>query len=73
VLADRYLGSCDDPAELDRGGWWAVVVTFEGDVRLHRFGRTRRLPLPTSGRRWSGPPPTAWASSLVMKFLSAWF
>jgi len=64
VLADRYLGSCDDPAELDRGGWWAVVVTFEGDVRLHRFGRTRRLPLPTSGRRWSGPPPTAWASSL---------
>jgi len=62
-LADGLLEVSDQPAALDSGGHWAVVVTFEGTARLARFARWRRVPLP-SGPAWSGPPETAWASSL---------
>jgi para-aminobenzoate synthetase component I len=62
-LADGLLEVSDQPAALDSGGRWAVVVTFEGTARLARFARWRRVPLP-SGPAWSGPPETAWASSL---------
>ena len=62
-LADGLLEVSDQLAALDSGGRWAVVVTFEGTARLARFARWRRLPLP-SGPAWSGPPSTAWASSL---------
>lgn len=65
LCADGYLGSTDDLAQLDRGGWWAVVVTFEGAVRLHRFGRVRRRPLPTPRRPWLPPAPGSWRSSLT--------
>ena len=64
VLADRYLGFSTDPADLDRGGWWAIVVTFEGALRLHRFARTRRLPLPAPRRPWAGPAADGWTTSL---------
>jgi para-aminobenzoate synthetase component I len=64
TLAEGYLGSSDDLADLDRGGWWAVVVTFEGDVRLHRFARTRPAPLPPACSRWRGPRVDRWTSSL---------
>ena len=55
---------------LDRGGFWAVVITFEGDVRCVRFahvadGRTTdghtRQPMPL--RAWR-PLTGDWASSL---------
>ena len=62
-LADGLLQVSDQPAALDSGGRWAVVVTFEGTARLARFARWRRLPLPP-GPAWSGPPATAWESSL---------
>ena len=62
-LADGLLEVSDQLAALDSGGRWAVVVTFEGTARLARFARWRRVPLP-SGPTWSGPPATAWASSL---------
>ena len=64
VLADRYLGFSTDPADLDRGGWWAIVVTFEGALRLHRFARTRRLALPAPRRPWAGPAADGWTTSL---------
>jgi para-aminobenzoate synthetase component 1 len=64
VLADRLSEVSDDPASLDRGGWWAVVITFEGSVRLYRFDRSRAAPLPTPRDRWRGPDPGSWASSL---------
>jgi para-aminobenzoate synthetase component 1 len=64
VLADRLTACSDDPADLDRGGWWAVIITFEGAVRLFRFARTRRMPLPAPRRPWTGPGPADWATSL---------
>jgi para-aminobenzoate synthetase component I len=63
VLADDLLDASDDLAVLDRGGWWAVVLTFEGDVRLWRFGRRRRLPLPAPTAPWPGVA-GPWVSSL---------
>jgi para-aminobenzoate synthetase component 1 len=54
-----------DPAVLDRGGFWAVVVTFEGDVRLWRLGRRRTAPEPPGDPcSWQGPHAAAWTSSL---------
>ena len=63
VLADDLLDASDDLAVLDRGGWWAVVLTFEGEVRLWRFGRRRRLPLPAPDDLWPGAE-GPWASSM---------
>jgi para-aminobenzoate synthetase component 1 len=63
-LADRMVDSSDDPADLDRGGWWAVVVTFEGAVRMWRFDRVRRCGLSGGDRSWAGPAPGSWRTSL---------
>lgn len=52
-----------DPDALDRGGWWAVLATFEGAVTGYRFGHVRDAPLPPAGP-WRGPPADAWTSSL---------
>jgi para-aminobenzoate synthetase component 1 len=64
VLARDIVEDATDPAVLDGGGWWAVVVTFEGSVRLIRFADVRRAPLPQPGRPWSGPSINGWHSSL---------
>lgn len=63
LLADRPVEVSDDPADLGRGGWWAVVATFEGAVRMWRFGRVRAMPLPSMGP-WYGPGETEWTTSL---------
>ena len=63
VLADDLLDASDDLAVLDRGGWWAVVLTFEGEVRLWRFGRRRRRPRPAPATAWPGVA-GPWTSSL---------
>ena len=34
-LATGLVDVTDDPAALDRAGWWAVVVSFEGRVVIH--------------------------------------
>jgi para-aminobenzoate synthetase component I len=58
LLATRPTETSNDPARLDRGGWWAVAVTFEGEYRLHRFEQVDDAPLPPAapwrgvGRRW---------------------
>jgi para-aminobenzoate synthetase component 1 len=64
LLADRLAETSDDPRVLDRGGWWAVVLTFEGTARLHRFDRVRRAPLPRPRAPWAGPGRGSWRSSL---------
>ena len=64
LLADRLADAADDPAVLDRGGWWAAVLTFEGEIRLWRFDRVRRAPLPRPRAPWRGPAPAAWRTSL---------
>ena len=45
-LATGLAEVTDDPAALDTGGWWAVVVTFEGRVTCARFDDVRDAPLP---------------------------
>jgi para-aminobenzoate synthetase component 1 len=64
LLADRPAEAADDPAVLDRGGWWAVLVTFEGEVRLWRFDRVRPAPLPLPRRPWQAPDAGRWRTSL---------
>jgi para-aminobenzoate synthetase component 1 len=49
---------------LDGGGWWAVVITFEGLVRLWRFADVVRAGRPEARGRWRAPPPEAWSTSL---------
>jgi len=63
-LARGVVEASDDPAVLDGGGWWAVVITFEGAVRLWRFADVVRTGLPGPPGRWQAPPPEAWSTSL---------
>ncbi len=52
-----------DLADLDRGGVWAVVVTFEDDLTAVRFDRTAKGDPPPAGR-WF-PPAGTWSSSMT--------
>jgi para-aminobenzoate synthetase component 1 len=52
-----------DLAALDRPGFWAVLITFEGQVTCARFDDVRPAPLPASSP-WVGPQPGEWTSSL---------
>jgi para-aminobenzoate synthetase component I len=61
-LATGLAEVSDDPAALDRPGWWAVVGTFEGRWTCARFTDVRPAPLPAG--RWHGPRPQDWSSSL---------
>jgi para-aminobenzoate synthetase component I len=52
-----------DSAALDSSGFWAVLVTFEGEATCARFDRIR----PTTARSpapWRGPLRDAWRGSL---------
>ncbi len=52
-----------DPGALDRGGWWAVLATFEGRLSAYRFADVRTAALPPAAP-WHGPDPSDWRSSL---------
>lgn len=60
VLATGLMDVTSDPGALDSGGWWAVVVTYEGKVTCARFGEVRKAPHPKA--EWV--PPGEWSSSL---------
>jgi para-aminobenzoate synthetase component 1 len=62
VLAEGLAETSADVSRLDKGGWWAVVGTFEGKVRLWRFARTSASPLPAGA--WCGIGPGDWTTSL---------
>ena len=47
---------------MDRGGWWALVLTYEGHLTAARFTDVRTAELPAA--RWPGVPESGWASSL---------
>ncbi len=67
LLATDLVETADltsDPGVLDRGGWWAVVATFEGAVTGYRFGSVRASALPETTGRWRGPADRSWRSSL---------
>nr|WP_157892023.1 MULTISPECIES: chorismate-binding protein [Frankia] len=67
-LATGVVEISDDPAVLERGGFWAVVVDFEGALRCVRFADVR--PAPAAGAAalsrgpWRGPDARSWATSL---------
>ena len=65
--ADDLVDVADDVECLDKGGFWAVVVTFEGEVRCVRFAQVSDA-CPTDGQRrregaWA-PLTGSWSSSL---------
>ena len=63
-LARGLAEASDDPAVLDHGGWWAVVLDFEGGARLWRFTDVTPAPLPEPVGRWRAPGPDRWATSM---------
>jgi len=55
----------DDPAALDAGGRWAVVLDFEGRLTAARFADWAPwFPAFDDGETWSPVPADAWTSSL---------
>lgn len=52
VLATGLAEVTADPAALESSGWWAVVVTYEGEVTCARFADVRRAPHPRGP--WGG-------------------
>jgi para-aminobenzoate synthetase component 1 len=62
LLATGLQEVSDDPAALDRPGWWAVVGSYEGAWTCARFADVRPAP-PLTGP-WHGPRPGDWRSSL---------
>ncbi len=64
MLAEGIVEHATDPRRLDEGGWWAVVITFEGAVDLWRFAQVRDGPRPAPAARWCGVPEGSWQSSL---------
>ena len=67
VVGDRVATDLVDVSHdldvLDRGGFWAVVVPFEGRPVCARFASVAPT-RPWPGRPWHGPPRDAWTSSL---------
>ncbi len=61
-LATGLVEVTDDLSVLDGGGWWAVVVDFEGRATCARFNETRTAPPPPG--TWPGVAREAWASSM---------
>jgi para-aminobenzoate synthetase component 1 len=66
LVASDLRDVTDDLAALDGSGFWAVAADFEGRTVCARFGDVRRAPddAAARARRWRGPDPAAWTSSM---------
>ena len=67
LLATDLIETADltlDPEVLDRGGWWAVMITFDCAMTGYRFRTVTRTSLPPPMTTWTGPTPGSWRSSL---------
>jgi para-aminobenzoate synthetase component 1 len=62
-FAHSLIEVSDDLSRLDDGNFWAVSISFEGQVRLARFAQNYQSPFPFDSRNWTVPP-TSWNSSL---------
>ena len=62
-LATNLVDVTCDLSALDGEGFWAVVLPYQGTPVCARFARVRPA-VPWPGRRWQGPPLTAWTTSL---------
>jgi para-aminobenzoate synthetase component 1 len=61
LLATGLREVTDDPAALDEGGWWAVVVPYDAPPVLARFDEVLPSGLPHGS--WAGPGVGAWSSA----------
>ncbi len=52
-----------DLSRLDDGNFWAVAISFEGEITLARFQTTLDAPFPFNGSNWK-PLEGEWVSSL---------
>jgi para-aminobenzoate synthetase component 1 len=62
-LATELLDVTDDLRALDSSGFWVVVLPYDGPPVLARFAKVRSL-RGRPARRWLGPRPDGWTSSL---------
>jgi para-aminobenzoate synthetase component 1 len=65
-VAHTLVDLTADPSALDSSGFWAVMATFEGEVTCARFAEVGPAPAwsQLSRRRWDGPRPDAWTTSM---------
>ena len=64
-LARDLVEVTHDPADLDKGGWWAVVMTYAGALTAGRFDRVEMCDVQDVERgEWTAIPRDAWASSM---------
>ncbi len=61
-LATGLVEVTDDPARLDGGGWWAVVLRYDGRLTAARFAHVTDRAIPAAP--WPGIPLTSWTSSV---------
>ncbi len=61
-LASDLVEVSHDPADLDRPGWWALAMTYEGALTAARFATVVGAPLPTAC--WPGVAEGSWATSM---------
>ena len=62
-LATGLVDVTSDLSALDGPGFWAVVLSFEGEATCARFEHVRPA-TPWPGPAWSGPDRAAWRTSL---------
>jgi para-aminobenzoate synthetase component 1 len=66
-MGDRFAHSLievsDDLSRLDDGNFWAVSISYEGQVRLARFAEDLVTAFPFTGSNWSASQ-NRWLSSL---------
>jgi para-aminobenzoate synthetase component 1 len=66
LVATQLVDVTDDPRALDAGGWWAVVMTYEGQLTAARFERVEPRTAPHAAEigDWSSVSRDAWTSSM---------
>jgi para-aminobenzoate synthetase component 1 len=64
LVATQLVEVSNDPAVLQAGGRWAVLMTYEGKFTAARFRRWRAAPPEAVAAAWRGPDPDAWQSSM---------
>jgi para-aminobenzoate synthetase component 1 len=69
-LATELLDVTDDVAALDGEGFWVAVLPYDAPPVLARFGRVRPL-RGRPARRWHGPRPDQWTTSLDRRAFEA--
>ena len=65
LLATGLSEVTSDPSALDHEGRWAVVITFEGELRCARFEKWVPGQVHEAASAWQGPEPSMYESSMT--------